>query len=160
MTIADVEILNISCVQEGNGGKVYRGRVTLTGLALVAYFASGKQEALYFPRRLGGEEELIRDLKKKNLRPPPHDTGCTTEDNYIVEFLFVDTVDFPGSKGYRKVLCVIMGFNKIDHAFPVALVHEKINESVDEYRRAGTVAIDTRGICSDEMGEIQTLTIV
>lgn len=160
MTIADVEILNISCVQGGNGGKVYRGRVTLTGLALVAYFASGKQEALYFPRRLGGEEELIRDLKKKNLRPPPHDTGCTTEDNYIVEFLFVDTVDFPGSKGYRKVLCLIMGFNKIDHAFPVALVHEKINESVDEYRRAGTVAIDTRGICTDEMGEIQTLTIV
>jgi hypothetical protein len=159
MIIADVEILNISCVQEGSGGKVYRGRVTLKGLALVAYFASGKQEALYFLRRLGAEKELIRDLKKKNLRPARHDGGDQPEFSYIVEFPFVDTFDFPGSEGYRKVLCVIMGFNKIDHAFSVALVLEKINETA-EYRRVGTVAIDTRGIDTDEMGEMRTLTIV
>lgn len=152
MRIADVKIFNISCVQEGNGGKVYRGRVTLRGLALVAYFASGNQEALYFPRRLGAEKELIRDLKKKNPRPARHDGGDQPEFSYIVEFPFVDTVDFPGSKGYHKVLCVIMGFNKIDHAFPIALVLEKINGN-DEYRRVGTVAIDTRGISTSEMGD-------
>jgi hypothetical protein len=52
-----------------------------------------------------------------------------------------------------------MGFNKIDGAFPVALVLEKVNGS-NEYRRVGTVAIDTRGISTSKMGEIQTLTVV
>jgi hypothetical protein len=159
MSIADVQILNISCVQEGNDGKVYRGRVTLRGLTLVAYFASGRQGILYLPRRQGAEEELIRDLENKTLRPARHDGGPQPEFSYIVEHPFVDAVDFPGSKGYRKVLCLIMGFNKIDGAFPVALVLEKVNGS-NEYRRVGTVAIDTRGISTSKMGEIQTLTIV
>ena len=85
--------------------------------------------------------------------------GSQPEFSYIVEFPFVDTVDFPGPNGYREVLCVIMGFNKIDGAFPVALVLEKVNGS-NEYRRVGTVAIDTRGISTAKMGEIRTLTIV
>jgi hypothetical protein len=64
-----------------------------------------------------------------------------------------------------------MGINKIDGAFPVALVLEKVRGK-NEYQRVGTVAIDTRQICvsvensvfqsnwSDNMGEIRTLTIV
>jgi hypothetical protein len=159
MTDANFKVLEISCVPEGSNGKVYRGRALLRGITLRAYFASGDQNCLYFPRERGAEKELIRDLKKGTLRPALHDGGPQPEFNYIAEFPFVDTLDFPGSKGYREVLCVIMGYNKIDGAFPVALVLEKVNEN-NEYQRVGTVAIDTRQISFEKMGDIRTLTIV
>lgn len=117
------------------------------------------------------EQELLCDLRQGTLRPARHGRGPLPEHTYIKETALVDMVDFPGSNGYREVLCVLMGINKIDRAFPVALVLEKVRR-MNEYQRVGTVAIDTRQISvdvdgsgdrynwSDNIGEIRTLTIV
>jgi len=172
MTTHDhVEVLEISCQQDQSNRNVYRGRVRMRGLTVRAYFASGEDKVLFLPRRRKAEHKLIRDLRRGILRPACHNGGPQPRHTYIVEAPFIDTVDFPGSNGYREVLCVLMGINKIDGAFPVALVLEKVRGK-NEYQRVGTVAINTRQICvsvensvfqsnwSDNMGEIRTLTIV
>jgi hypothetical protein len=73
------------------------------------------------------------------------------------------------------VIYLTMGLNKIDHAFPVALVLAKVADGSGRYQRVDTVAIDTRGINVhvtgsgtnappsnhfDDVGEIQIVTIV
>ncbi|KIM97163.1 hypothetical protein OIDMADRAFT_32194 [Oidiodendron maius Zn] len=168
----DIEVLEISCQRDPSNSKVYRGCVRLRGLTLRAYFASGINMRLYLPRRRRAEQ-LIYDLTQGTLNPARHDGGTQPEHTYVNEDAFVDAVDFPGSKGYREVLCMLMGINTIDRAFPVALVLEKVNGK-NEYQRVGTVAIDARQITvqasrpgvpdiqkhSDNMGMIQTVTII
>ncbi|KAF2690808.1 hypothetical protein K458DRAFT_382383 [Lentithecium fluviatile CBS 122367] len=162
------EVLDVFCDRDERNHNIYRGHVTISGRGLKAYFQAGNQREMFLPRRHGAEEELIEDLQRGTVKPVRHDAGPQSEYNYVVEFPFIDALDFPGTDGYREVVCVIVGHNDFD-GFPLALILENVVGKQDTYQRVGAVAIDTRQIAyedstdypwSDVMGETRTFIIV